>query len=547
MRTYENCIEEFLEYYYEKTKQEYYNPENLQNMSEREIGIFKGRVWRKLLSLCYKKIDGIYWFMRFVLGDLTYAGYPEPISFNSLWYDWAKLMSKGSHISILCPRQHGKTTFWSVIQTVYRASLFENYNILIESASSEQAESILGFTTNIIENNEFLVSKKAKNTKWSTTDLKYNGGVVRARGVGSEVRGGTYDYIVCDDILRSDNKLSDDDIEHFIDEELEPMLLVRKGQMVIVGTPKSYTDIFTTIEKRTAFTVGSKGWQMFKYQAILNEEKQTILCPDRFTYDQLMERKKIMGQQKFDKEFMCECYSSGTALFQRELIDLATERGIVFDLSPVLKPEEDNDWQYYMGVDVARAGTASADFTVATVIGYNERTQDKKLCWYWKEKGLKISEQTNHIAEIAKNYNYPIILVEKNNMGQDMIDDLADNHNLSVEAFTTTNKSKEDLIRFLIVQFETEKLILPIRNERSREMIKDLKNELLKFVVEITRAGNEVMKGSGNSHDDMVMSLALAMKNTQGRFLPFALKGSERKTELEQFLETNDDKYWMTL
>ncbi len=546
MRTYNKIINEFLAYYYKKTKEEVYNPKNLEDMKEKDANVFRGKAWKKLLSLCYEKVYGIVWFSKFILGDMTYAGYPEPIRFNNLWLQWAKVMTTGDHISVLCPRQHGKTTYWSVIQTVYRGSMFENYNILVESASSEQAESILGFVTNIIVNNEYLNSKRSATGKWSTTDLTYNGGIIRARGVGSEVRGGTYDYIVCDDILRSDNKLSDNDIEHFIDEELEPMLLVRKGQIILVGTPKSYTDIFATIEERTK---AADGWKMVKYKAILNDEKKTLLCPDRFTYEQLMARKRVMGTRKFDKEFMCQVYSSGSSLFNEEIRKKAMERGTILILSPIPRVEDEVDWSYYMGIDVARAGTASADFTVVTVIAYNEKTQEKKLCWYWREKGLKISEQTKIIAEIARNYRYPHILVEKNNIGQDMIDELIDNHNLSVEAFTTTNTTKEDLIRFLIVQFENEKLTLPVGDERSKEMVNVLNNELGRFVVEITRAGNEIMKGSGSSHDDMVMSLALAIKNTQGKYSPFAVTGDtkHKTTKLEEFLKTNDDAYWMTL
>ena len=101
----------------------------------------------------------------------------------------------------------------------------------------------------------------------------------------------------------------------------------------------------------------------------------------------------------------------------------------------------------------------------------------------------------------------------------------------------------------MIVQFESEKLLLPSGDKRSKEMLSVLTNELSRFVVEITRAGNEIMKGSGNSHDDMVMSLALAIKNTQGKFNPFALAGEDRRkvSKLEDYMRTNDDKYWMTL
>jgi hypothetical protein len=262
-----------------------------------------------------------------------------------------------------------------------------------------------------------------------------------------------------------------------------------------------------------------------------------------------MLRKSIMGSRKFDKEFMCQVYSSGTALFTEEIRKAAMDRGARYTLYARARPEDDLNLTYYMGVDTARAGTASADFTVAFVIAYNEKTQEKRICYMWREKGMKISEQAKAVAEIAKDFNYPHILVEKNNVGQDFIDELVDNYNLSVEAFSTTKISKEDLIRFLIVQFENEKLIIPTGNKHSRDMMGLLNNELERFVVEITPAGNEIMKGSGTSHDDMVMALALTIKNTQGRFSPFAVTTDKRKSksDLELFTEKKDDYYWMKL
>jgi len=88
------------------------------------------------------------------------------------------------------------------------------------------------------------------------------------------------------------------------------------------------------------------------------------------------------------------------------------------------------------------------------VIAYDSVKQYKRICYVWRKKGLKISEQVKQIAELAKNFNYPTLLVEKNNVGQEFIDEMVDNYNLSVESFTTTKTSKEDLIRFLITSFE---------------------------------------------------------------------------------------------
>jgi len=544
MRKYDNMIEDYLIWY---NKQQKEKNKDLINLDEylkdksKESTIKKGKVWAEILRLCYLPEEGIYWFTKFILGDLMYAGYPNPIRFNHLWWKWTKIANSGDHISIKCSRQHGKSTYWTVLQSIYRTSLFEHYNVLIESASEDQAVMLMGYIVNIINNNEFLQEKKAKNAKWSTTEISFNGGKIVGKGVGSEVRGGTYDYIVCDDILRSDNKLSDTDIEKFVGEELEAMIFVRKGQLIIVGTPKSESDIFSTIEEQNAD--GKGGWKQYTYPAILDWDNKEILCSDRFTWNQLMQKRKIMGAMKFDKEFMCQTYSSGSQLFPNELRKRSMKTGKDYVLYSKAKPEEINKIAYYIGVDVARAGTASGDYTVATVIAYNTEDQTKRIVWLWRKKGLKINKQVEQIAEISKNFNNPVVLVEQNNIGQDFIDVMVDNYNLNVESFITTKGSKyEDLIRYLVAAFENEKIIMPTGNEFSKEVIKDLDRELERFVVEITKAGNEVFKGSGHSHDDMVISLALANRCTQSYgYSPFSSSlAATKSSALEKFAATGD-------
>ncbi|KKM62909.1 hypothetical protein LCGC14_1516920 [marine sediment metagenome] len=545
MRTYNQVMEDYLIWYSGKTNNNQYLPHKYlaEHLDDEELNIRKAGIWNEILDMCYKPVEGIYWFTKFILGDMTYAGYPNPIKFNNLWWEWSKMSTNGDHIAIKCSRQHGKSTKWTVIEPVYRCSLLEHYNVLISSASEDQAIMLLGHIQTIIDNNEFLSSKKNKNAKWSATEIAYNGGIIRGKGVGSEVRGGTYDYICCDDILRSDNKLSDDDIEKYIDEELEPMILVRNGQLIIVGTPKSETDIFSVIEDRIIESGEGLGWKIYTYPAITNWEKKELLCPDRFTWEQLMAKRNNMGQKKFDKEFMCKTYSSGSQLFPFEFRKRARELGVKWKLYSTAKSQDLKDWLYYIGIDCARAGTAGGDYTVVTVLAYNPKNQEKRIVWIWRKKGLKISEQVEQIAEISRNFNNPILLVEKNNMGQEFIDILVDNYNLNVEEFTTTKGNKyEDLLRYLVIAFENEKIIIPSENQFSREIMQDLDRELERFVVEITKSGNEVMKGSGRSHDDMVISLALANRCSQAYgYSPFAEAIiSSKTTALERYAASGD-------
>ena len=137
---------------------------------------------------------------------------------------------------------------------------------------------------------------------------------------------------------------------------------------------------------------------------------------------------------------------------------------------------------------------------------------------------LKITIQAKHIAEIAQRFRNATVLVEQNNMGQDMIDDLGD-LNVGVESFVTGGKGqkKEELVRFLITAFEREHITIPQGDTNSIEQMNILVGELESFCVTYTRAGNEQFKGMGNTKDDTVISLCLVNKATQMFGAPFAV------------------------
>jgi hypothetical protein len=300
------------------------------------------------------------------------------------------------------------------------------------------------------------------------------------------------------------------------------MLLNRDGQLILVGTPKSDKDIFSEVRRRIK-TEPKTPWVLREFPAIIDYEKKILQCPDRFTWDKIMEKRLTMGSLKFAREYQLEFFSREQSLFPTKLLNAAKRRGT--DASLLDRSDKrGKEWQYVMGVDVARSGSVSADYTVATVLAYSSVTQDKLIAHIWREKGLKISEQAAHIAMLARKFDNCQVLVEQNNIGIDMIDTLADDWNVGVETFITGGKGqkKEELIRFLITSFEHEQFIMPQNDEWDRQQIGLLCDELSKFCVTLTPAGNERFEGVGG-HDDMVMSLALANKATQIFGIPFAM------------------------
>ena len=512
-----NIYKDYLDWLYKKTGDNKFRYDVFMNSGDDKT--IKSALYKQILELCYHPTDGSYYFCKFIIGGLMELGYPKPYRYDGLVRKWDKLLREHNHLSILCARGHGKSLYFSTIDNIREMFLYKHRKILVESANQAQADLIIEEMKRIIENNEWLITK-ASASKWRNDSIGYNGGYLLGRGFGSEVRGLHLDRIVIDDILRSDNKLSDIEIEDFIDMVLEPMLLNRKGQMILVGTPKGENDIFVTVEERQK---GGGNWTIAKFPAVLDYDNKILQCPHRFSWDEIMQKRLSMGALKFAREYQLEFFSREESLFPYDIVRRAKEKGKELRLM-FQADKRDPNWMYVGGVDVARSGSASADFTVVFILAYNVVNQEKQLVYMWRKKGVKITEQALHIAGVSKAFDNPYFLVEQNNIGIDLLDELIDVHNVNVEGFVTGGKGqkKEELIRFLIQAFEREQLTIPQGDHYSREQMAILEDELAKFRTSQTPAGNEKFGGLG-AHDDTVMALAIVNKATQNMGTPFAV------------------------
>ena len=299
------------------------------------------------------------------------------------------------------------------------------------------------------------------------------------------------------------------------------------------NTPKSPTDIFATIKRRREENPNYL-FGLYSFPAIIDEQNKILQCPERFSWDSIIQKRETMGALKFAREYQLQFYSRDQSLFPKALVNVALDKGKDWSIQYSNKNLEPGE-TIVIGVDVATSGSASADYSVAIVLAYNPNTQSKRLLYMWRRKGLKISEQSSQLAQLANKYDNPLILVEKNNVGQTLIDELIDDYNLYVETFTTGstgNNRKDELVRFAVQCFEREQIIIPNKTEEDKHMFKPLIEELDRFCITYTPAGNEQYRGVGG-HDDTTMSLCLAIKATQDSGVPFAITKNSNGPSLD--------------
>lgn len=461
-------------------------------------------------------LDAFYHFCRFVIDRDPYTG-------RTVWNDFVKnLFIDIEHhklTSILATRGGGKSFMIFGLYVPFKHFLWEFHETIIISNIPRMCKRNMRILKSIIDNNELLLDKKEtwkgeKNLVWSQDEIEYNKGMISTSSLGSTPRSAHVNLVVLDDPLRDDNKYSYEDIENYVFGQLMPVIGRKNGRMVLQGTPMTYRDIFHATmkdEKGNLIRDGrysTKGFFSRAYPAILNESERIVLLPDIYPYEKLMEIRKTQGERYFDREYMLICQKEDTAIFSYALIESCT------DTKEKIKFSGDEEKQYVIGVDVATSGAASADYSAYIVLELRSRkvsgeyADEKVIRHIYHEKGVDVADQIDKVEELSRLFNGAFVLVEKNNVGVDLIQQLA-KRNVNVGEMTTDKFKKEAMVRFVVDDMRRRRLVFPDETPE----IKRLRNELRNFGVK-ERGGKERME-SLSGHDDLVMALCLAEKASQ--------------------------------
>ena len=266
------------------------------------------------------------------------------------------------------------------------------------------------------------------------------------------------------------------------------------AQLRMIGTPFTYTDIFSQLEENPAYTVR-------KYPCFNSLDEP--LWPARWDYDALMQRKAEIGSLKFTREYLCIPVSTGTALFGQEHLEKARDKGMILKLGH----RKDKGYKYFVGVDPAIS--TDGDYNVIMVLEVDDEA-NKTIVHVDRSKNVKFRENIEKLRLIGQVFQPETILYETNTFAKAFTQELRAVSDLNVRDFDTTRRKKQEIILNLQMNFENGKINLPYGDNNSRKMTSLLIEELSMF--SITDSGR--FEGVG-AHDDLVMALALANAASQ--------------------------------
>ena len=296
--------------------------------------------------------------------------------------------------------------------------------------------------------------------------------------------------IIVDDGLNQENTATEDQRHKLFDWWFNDIvnILEESGSFAgWIGTPRHPSDLLATLEQNPVYFSRT-------YRAIKDYKTCDVLWPEKWSFAQLIDRKKEIGSRAFELNYQCEPKDESTTHFPRKILERC------LDFKAILEPSRNGyqDVMYFMGGDFSvvinkeHAKKFNSDYTVFVTIALING--QRKIVDIFRERGLTPDEVRDKFFERIKRFQPNLVTVE-NNVFQ----------NVYFYEFLkgypyirphTTGKEKMDLFQgvpSLSAAFENKKFVLPYGDEKSRKMMDTLVDEFNDFQI-------------GSEHDDIVMA-----------------------------------------
>lgn len=378
-------------------------------------------------------------------------------------------------IMLEAPRDHAKSTCFTVNYPLHEIGNDPNVRIVIASNAQDTSEGFVRSISSIIEQSPdyrriFGNLKPQKPEKWTDSAIQVRRNnyllkdpTVAAVSIGGQVVSKRADIIICDDILTLQNTRTQaqrEFVKTWFWTVLFP-LLKPGGRLIIVGTAWNSQDLYQEL-------LGDMNFQVrMRYDAIVDEEKHITLWPERWTWKEMMLRKGSMGTLAFNRAYRNITSNPEDSPFDESWLQKAIRRG---QNRRLIRALDYSSWDLgkltiALGIDPAISKKKNSDFFAAAVIG---RTADgTKIPLYALRRKLTPAQQRGTIKELARAFDPDIIIVESNAYQASLQIDLAESTDLPIEAYNTGGEKFDEEVGLnsLAVELENGKWIIPYDNQ----------------------------------------------------------------------------------
>ena len=301
------------------------------------------------------------------------------------------------------PRQSGKSTI--IVSYLLHYVLFnDNVNVAILANKSSTARDLLGRLQLAYEHLPKWMQQGVLNWNKGSIELENGSRIVAASTSSSAVRGSTFNIIFLDEFAYVPNNIA----EEFFSSVYPTISSGKTSKVMIVSTPH--------------------GMNMFYKMWMDATNKRNDYAPVEVHWSEVPGRDEAWKEQtirntseaQFQTEFECEFLGSVDTLITSSKIKTMAvsnpKRSGGLDVYEMPKPKN----IYVMTVDVSRG--ISSDYSAFVILDVTQAPY--KIVAKYRNNDIKPLVFPSIIERVAKTYNNSFILIEINDLGQQVADNL---------------------------------------------------------------------------------------------------------------------------
>jgi hypothetical protein len=316
------------------------------------------------------------------------------------------------------------------------------------------------------------------------TEIEFDHGsrikVVPTGRNGNKIRGFTADMIIVDEAA-----FVEDDI---FEEVIEPMTFVSDGDIVLCSTPYGASGYFYD-KAVEAEDDPESPWTKVQVGSSDNPE---------ISDEKIESFKKGKTRTQVKQEVLGEFVPTGDQFFPNPLIKQvmndATQRGIIQYGNDNTERREDDNASVYLGVDL---GASGEDETVITKVDEYGNVFDINT------HDMGVVEARKHIEQLDRHYGFDKINVDRTGIGEGPVAELKKNLGRKVEGVYLSTQRKQSVYQTLKAHMQSGDVSI-INHD-------DARLQLEKLGYSTNRTGNLSIHAKSGFHDDIPDSIALAV------------------------------------
>lgn len=431
--------------------------------------------------------------------------------------------------SLINSRRGGGKTFVCCVYAIFKMYLSHHFQVLCSFNIPPMIETFFDKFREIIDENEFLLTKKEPNKKnliWGVKSCIYNKGRAKGITLRSTGRSKHPNLAIIDDIYgrpEEGERFTNEDVENFIKGDIFPLVERKKARIIFIGTVDNPDDMYHifALDKNKKYSrtkmlctrdtlyKSDTGWACRIYPGVLNFDTKEVFLPNTFTWEGVMEKKRDMGDFKWFREIQQECKIDTSALMSHFLFAKC------YDNKRSLMEIGVSGRKYLMIIDPSAGEGKYSDYAAICVL---EILRSQLIVRYiWHERLLPIidpeggkNDLTNKSKNVYNDFLKPELWIENNSIGRILIQSLRKE---GVDPFEhNTNEDKVKIMMDAISEFkQKDRVVIPNNPECSftQEWVPMLKKECLGYA--LSKKGEKLIIEGRGINDDMVTCLLLGI------------------------------------